>query len=75
MPKSIEALIECPFYIKEGESFITCEGVFNGTKCTHRFANDKDKQGYEKNVCSVNCGKSCVHHKNISSLYERGLRV
>ena len=27
MPKSIDILIECPFYIGEGKEFIACEGV------------------------------------------------
>ena len=37
MSKMIEGRIECPFYLKEGDSFIACEGILNGTKCFHRF--------------------------------------
>ena len=47
MSKSIEGAIECPFYLEEGKSFIKCEGVLNGTICTHSFNNDKDKHNYE----------------------------
>ena len=43
MSKSIEGAIECPFYLEEGKSFIKCEGILNGTICTHSFNNDKEK--------------------------------
>ena len=35
MSKLIEGKIECPFYIKEGEYFIRCEGVLKNTECVH----------------------------------------
>ncbi len=74
MSKSIEGMIECPFYVCEGHCFVTCEGILNGTTITHNFLTDKDKEGYELNVCSRNSGKTCPHHKNINNLYEKGLR-
>lgn len=75
MPKTIEGQIECPFYLAEGKSFISCEGILNGTKSIHRFESDKDKVGYENNVCCINGGKACPHYKIINSLYERGVRA
>ena len=42
MSKFIEGQIECPFYIKEGTAFITCEGILEKTSTTHRFKNNKE---------------------------------
>ena len=61
MSKSIEGSIECPFYLEEGKSFIKCEGVLNGTICTHSFNNDKEKlsEFYQ------------IENGNIEGLYEK----
>ena len=75
MSKSIEGAIECPFYLEEGKSFIKCEGVLNGTICTHSFNNDKDKHNYETSVCSVFGGKRCADHRAVAILYDKGVRV
>jgi hypothetical protein len=75
MSKMIEGIIECPFYIKEGESFITCEGVLENTSTTHRFKSREDKRRYEFCVCGENGGKKCSHFRAVSLLYERGLRT
>ena len=74
MSKAIEAIIECPFYVKEGYAFITCEGLLNGTRCTHNFRSPKEKSIYENSFCAVSGGKLCPHYKNVNSLYERNLR-
>lgn len=75
MKKSIEGKIECPFYVREGKEFISCEGVINGTTCVHRFLSEKNKIKYENGVCSVKGGRNCQHFRTVSILYERGLRV
>lgn len=75
MSKTIESIIECPFYLKEGEKFISCEGVLDNTSSTHRFNSNDEKKKYEFSVCCVNGGKKCKHHRAVSVLYERGLRV
>ncbi len=74
MAKFIEGQIECPFYISEGEGFITCEGLIRNTVSIQRFKTDKMKACHEVGVCSVNGGKNCMHYKNIFDLYERGVR-
>ncbi len=74
MSKTIEGIIECPFYIKEGERFITCEGLFENSSTTHRFETNDIKRCYEFEYCGVNGGKKCPHYRNIALLYERGLR-
>ncbi len=74
MSKSIEGIIECPFYIKEGERFITCEGLFPESSVTHRFSDNNLKKIHEFEFCCVNGGKKCSHFRNVSLLYERGKR-
>ena len=68
------ALIECPFFVACGERYIVCEGLIKGTSDRHNFKTAVEKNGYEKNVCSQNCGKSCLHYKRVNELYEKGLR-
>lgn len=75
MSKEIEASIECPFYIKEGERFIRCEGVLGGTQCIHRFKSDAAKRQHELKLCSTLGGRNCPHYRTVSVLYERGLRA
>lgn len=65
---------ECPFFIKSGSESIICEGIINGTRNKHVFNNESERKGYEKFVCSQNCGKNCVHYKRVYELYEKGLR-
>ena len=75
MSKMIEGRIECPSYLKEGDSFIACEGILNGTKCFHRFQDNKKKRYYEIAVCSSQGGRNCQHYRTVSMLYERGLKT
>ena len=75
MSKSIEGAIECPFYLKEGKRFIKCEGILNGTICTHSFNSDKEKLFFENTVCSVFGGKRCAHHRAVALLYDKGVRA
>ncbi len=73
MAKAIEGVIECPFYLKEGDGFISCEGLLKGsTTATHRFKSDDEKRSYEYDFCCVNGGKRCPHYRNLMILYERG---
>ena len=43
MSKFIDGMIECPFYLKEGERFIACEGILSGAHCCHKFDNETEK--------------------------------
>jgi len=69
--KSLEG---CPFFQAGGDSYILCEGLLKGTMDKHIFNTVREREGYEKLVCSKNCGKTCLHHKRINELYEKGLR-
>ncbi len=75
MSKLIEGRIECPFYLDEGDGFITCEGVLKNTECKHQFPNNFFKRNYEEEVCCTLGGRKCSHYRNLSVLYERGLKA
>lgn len=75
MSKLIEGQIECPFYIKEGDAFIACEGIVDGTTSVHRFKNNIKKAEYENKVCSCNGGRGCLHYRTVHTLYDKGLRA
>ena len=75
MSKYIEGDIECPFYIKEGDSFIACEGVLNKKACNHTFPTDSDKRQFETDFCCVKGGRNCPHYRAVAILYETGKRV
>lgn len=75
MSKVIEGIIECPFYIKEGERFIVCEGVIDGTVSVQRFKTMTEKQKYEIKTCGCRGGSKCPHYKSVHSLYDKGLRT
>lgn len=71
MAKFIERLIECPFYMGEGDKFINCEGE-DGKKHAQLFNSNTEKSEYEKTVCSVAGGRNCAHYKLINQLYASG---
>ncbi len=75
MSKQIESVIECPFYLKEGKGFITCEGVLSKKACKHTFPTDEEKRKYEIDYCSVKGGRNCPHYRAVSTLYETGKRA
>ena len=75
MSKYIESDIECPFYIKEGDNFIACEGLLNKKACNHTFSSDADKRQYETAFCCVKGGRNCPHYRAVAILYETGKRV
>ena len=74
MSKFIEGMIECPFYLKEGDKFIACEGIAENSKCFHRFTDNKQKRMYEYKYCCTRNGEDCHYNRTMASLYERGLK-
>ena len=75
MSKEIESRIQCPFYIGEGKTHITCEGLIHGCESVQKFESGKQKSDYEKFVCSVNRGRKCFHYRSVMLLYDKGIRI
>ena len=50
----------CPFYVKESEKSITCEGLIPGTNMMIRFGGQKKKTAWlEKHCCSYKYEVTC----------------
>ena len=75
MSKKINDKIECPFFLDAGKESVVCEGVIKGTECVQQFKGAKLKEMHIDRVCSVFGGKRCPHYRNVSLLYERGIKV
>ncbi|MBQ8183116.1 MAG: hypothetical protein IJ025_04370 [Clostridia bacterium] len=75
MSRNIEERVECPFFLRHSKTAITCEGVLDGTNCVHTFKSAAQRDFYETGFCCVKGGRSCQHYRNVSILYERGLKV
>lgn len=67
--KSIENYIECPFYLREKDKEIVCEGLIADSVVIHHFESNRLKTLHERNVCSVKLGRNCPHNKAVSLKY------
>ena len=70
MGKSIEANIQCPFYVREKDDFIVCEGVIPNTTATHTFSGVRAKSKWEKEICCINGGRNCIYYNAVNQKYE-----
>ena len=74
MPNSsIDAHIECPFFIKQDKNYITCESYIPKAENKLYFKRLDEQRKYIAKVCSCNQGKECLHYRIMSTLYERGV--
>lgn len=63
MSKTIEARIECPFYVKMQGSKLVCEGLLDCLRTSHTFADGKALTKWVKENCCVDFGRGCKHHR------------
>lgn len=52
MANYISTLIVCPFFVRESEKSITCEGIIKDTVDTRRFASKAAKARHEDIYCT-----------------------
>lgn len=64
--KAIDALAFCPFYVREGKTSITCEGIV-GSFTVNKFKSELSKERHEKNFCTA---KTCCGCGVFSALME-----
>lgn len=69
--KTIDALVYCPFYICEGKTTITCEGII-GDKTVNQFKNENDKKDHENNFCTGKCCHGCSIYCSLMVNYQYG---
>lgn len=71
MNNNIVANIECPFFVCHNNTSVTCEGFLpKSHRAKHQFSNYSDCMKHICQVCSIDGGKKCPHHKMVASLYE-----
>lgn len=56
--KTIDALAFCPFYVKEGKTSITCEGIV-GSFTVNKFQSEISKERHERNFCTAKTCRGC----------------
>lgn len=54
--KTIDALVFCPFYLREARLTITCEGIVGETTVS-KFSTQKKKEEHEYSFCT---GRQCA---------------
>ena len=70
--KTIDSEILCPFYIKEGNQTVTCEGLIPGTYATQRFPDYGTKRFFEQSSCCRLKEHTCPHADALRRSYECG---
>ena len=61
--------IKCPFYLRESEYTITCEGVETGTELATKFPSEKTKKEYQKHKC-YHAKNGCALMRMLEKKYE-----
>lgn len=59
--KTIDALVYCPFYVRESSKTIACEGIVSapGSLSVHHFLHEAEKLDHERNFCTCKNCESC----------------
>lgn len=60
----------CPFYLRETNTTITCEGVLEGTQSTIIFQSSEEKQQHQQERCNMHSYKDCAAAKALLDKYE-----
>lgn len=66
--KTIDALVFCPFYVREARTTITCEGII-GSVTVNRFNTEREKVEHENNFCTGKTCLGCGVHSALSGNY------
>ena len=69
--KKAEALIKCPFYLRENETTIVCEGVQKGTVMLTKFGCASLKRAHYRQSCFHEDGGVCFLAKSLFQKYEK----
>lgn len=52
--------IDCPYYIRESEKEMTCQGTEEGTLTAHKFESEERKVLFQKDHCRYACERCHV---------------
>jgi len=68
-----EKLTVCPFYVREADKSISCEGVIDGTVTMTRFASTEVKVRFQEAACfQYGSERVCPVAKQLATLYLQG---
>lgn len=62
----------CPFFVKESELSVTCEGVIPGVACTQRFAASKQRAEHQRRYCNSYDYSDCPWAAMLTQAAESG---
>ena len=68
---AIEALIKCPFFMKENVDYICCEGFVKNTSMLTKFPTSQAKREHEKKFCYKEDGGKCPLAVNLYEKYKK----
>lgn len=60
----------CPFYLRESQLSISCEGLTDGTRNVMKFNKLDDKHQYQRDFCFYKTYKGCPVYQAILKKYE-----
>lgn len=69
MNESIEAKVECPFYLRSTKRSIVCEGITEQTELTSKFDTEMAKTYHHLDFCSYRTFKNCPVYLAIIKKY------
>lgn len=71
MNTSIQAQIQCPFFVNERNKLLCCEGYIDSTCMTTSFPNTEAKISYIETHCFHMDGGECHMAKNLFYKYKK----
>lgn len=67
------ALVVCPYYLRENERQVVCEGLLEGMEMSLRFASRIDKIAHQRRVCcSWGYKTACPYAAMLEARYQAG---
>lgn len=61
---------DCPFYIRESELQICCEGEEENHFCKKEFKTKEERENYQKHHCFLGCAR-CSHAERLFKKIEK----
>ena len=68
--KTVDALVKCPFYVKENENRIVCEGYIKNTCMITKFTDAAQKKAHLRACCFHEDGGKCFFAQSLFRKYE-----
>lgn len=68
--KTIDALVKCPFYLREKDRTVDCEGLIDGTDSVTKFSSRGSKNLFMKEHCVRCMGVGCKLAEALCRKYE-----